>query len=62
MEHCGGLVHPGRTFSSGQAHCHDLLQHLPPDAGFLRHQELPGGRTELVQVGCYMPGLQSFPQ
>ncbi|XP_040906491.1 transmembrane protein 26-like isoform X2 [Toxotes jaculatrix] len=31
------------------------------DVGFLHHQELPGCHTELVQVGCYMPGLQTFP-
>lgn len=60
MEHRGGLVHPGRALPGGQAHCHDTLPRLPPDAGFLCHQELPCGHTQHVQAGCYMPGLQAL--
>lgn len=62
MEHHGVLVYSGRAFPGGQAHRHDTLQSLPPDAGFLRHQELPGGHTEPIQVDCYMPGLQNLQQ
>lgn len=62
MEHCGGPVYSGRAFPGGQAHCHDLLRSLPPDAGFLCNQELPGDHTEPVQVVCLMPGLQTLQQ
>ncbi|XP_028982818.1 transmembrane protein 26-like isoform X1 [Betta splendens] len=59
LERHGGPVHPGRALPGGPAHRHDLLQRLPPDAGLLRHQELPGGGPEPVQAGGDMPGLQT---
>ena len=60
MEHCGGLVYSGRAFPGGQAHRHDLLQSLPPDAGFLCNEELSGGHSEPVQAAGSMPGLPTL--
>src|SRR4029434_839053 len=36
------------------------LRRLPPDAGLLRHQELPGGRAQLLPPRRHLPGLQAL--